>query len=212
MSSETSPTEPDRADRTASRRHRGLAGALAGCGLGAVLALGAASRDWLRVVVPRTRPLADATLGVAGHSLAPLVPALGLAGLAALVGLVATRRWGRVLVGAVLLACGLALATVAARQLAAPATVEGLLTAPLAGRDASQPLRVTVEPLWPAAAVVGGLLLAGSGAAAVLRGRQWPGMSGRYDAPADPVPARRPPAITNVALWDAVDHGRDPTE
>jgi uncharacterized membrane protein (TIGR02234 family) len=166
--------------------------------------------------VPRARPLADATLTFAGRTVAPLVPALGLAGLAALVGLLATRRWGRLLVGVLLLAGGLALAAVAARHLAAPATVADLLTGPLPGRDLSQPPRATVEPLWPAVAVLGGGLLAASGGAAALRGRHWPRMSGRYDAPPGSGTGRRstsqPIGTTGAALWDALDRGHDPTE
>ena len=53
------------------------------------------------------------------------------------------------------------------------------------------------------------LALAGAGALTVLRGRSWPGLGQRYDAPAPrPVPEGPP---TERALWEALDRGEDPT-
>jgi uncharacterized membrane protein (TIGR02234 family) len=182
------------------------------CLLGAVSALAAAAPAWLRIQVPRSHPLADAVVAVPGRSVAPLVPALGLAGLAALVGLVATRGRGRAVLGVLLLLAGAAVVLAAVPHLAAPdpPAAQSLLPRVLPGRDLTRPLRPQVSPLWPVLAAAGGLLLAAAGLAAALRGRRWPAMSGRYDAPA----ARRrqvAPQPGSAGLWDALDRGDDPT-
>jgi hypothetical protein len=166
---------------------RELLAALGLCLLGAVLALAASAPAWVRVVVPRVRPLADVTVAVAGRDMAPVVPALGLVGLAAVVGLVATRGRGRSALGAVLAGCGVAVALAAGTHLVAPAPpAAGVLVAgygPLPGRDLARPVEPQAEPVWPALAMVGGLLLAAAGTVSVVRGRRWPAMSARYDAP-----------------------------
>ncbi|HEX6756246.1 MAG TPA: Trp biosynthesis-associated membrane protein, partial [Mycobacteriales bacterium] len=70
------------------------------CAAGGGLALLAAGRPWLRLAAPRRPPLPDVALTLTGRDLEPLVPALGVVGLAGVVGLLATRRWGRLAVGA----------------------------------------------------------------------------------------------------------------
>jgi hypothetical protein len=173
-----------------------------------VLALAASAPAWVRVTVPRTRPLADATVAVAGRSLVPLVPALGLVGLAALVGLVATRGRGRAVLGAVLALAGAAVVAAAVPHLSAPSgpAAEGLLVdrGPLPGRDLVRPPQPRAAPLWPALAAAGGLLLGVAGMGAAVRGGRWPGMSGRYDASAARSRATRPttpaPAAPTLGL------------
>jgi Tryptophan-associated transmembrane protein (Trp_oprn_chp) len=220
---------------------RELLAALGVCLLGALLALVASVPTWVRVAVPRVRPLADAVVTVSGRDLAPLVPALGLVGLAAVVGLVATRGRGRSALGVVLAGCGIAVVLAAGPHLVAPSPpTAAVLVAgpgPLPGRDMSRPVEPQAEPVWPAFALVGGLLLAAAGTVSVVRGRRWPAMSGRYDAPAaspdsHPAAPGGPPAPTPQAspgppadtgppasparpapqrLWDALDRGDDPT-
>src|SRR5262249_56855291 len=99
---------------------RELLAALGLCLLGSVLALAASAPTWVRIAVPRARPLADAVVAVSGRDLAPLVPALGLVGLAAVVGLVGTRGRGRSTLGVVLAGCGIAVVLAAGPHLAAP--------------------------------------------------------------------------------------------
>jgi uncharacterized membrane protein (TIGR02234 family) len=187
---------------------RELVATLGLCLAGAVLALATSAPTWVRVTVPRSRPLADATVAVAGRSLVPLVPALGLVGLAALVGLVATRGRGRLALGVVLALSGAAVVVAAAPHLVAPspAAAERLLTGPLPGRDLARPAQAHAVPAWPALASVGGLLLAAAGLGTAVRGSRWPAMSGRYDAP-----AARAAAPTTAGIWDALDRGDDPT-
>lgn len=193
-------------------RRRGLYAVLPACLAGAVLSLATAQPAWLRLAVPRGRPLADTVVTVPGRTLAPLVPALGLVGLAAVLALLGVRGWVRALLGWVIALAGVVLLVAAARHLAAPppGTVADLLAdhGPLPGRDLSRPVGASVRLIWPLLAALGGALLALAGAATGLRGARWPGMSGRYDAA-----GARPRAVAtgSAHLWDALDRGDDPT-
>jgi len=171
------------------------------------------------------------------------VPALGLVGLAALVGLLGTRGRGRSALGAVLALCGVAVVLLAGPHLAAPspAATADLVAGrgPLPGRDLARPVQPRAESGWPALAAAGGVLLAATGALTVVRGRRWPAMSGRYDAPTARLPAGRlpdshspgrsdpaepvspgqprvepepPRLVPTQRLWDALDRGDDPTD
>jgi hypothetical protein len=57
--------------------------------------------------------------------------------------------------------------------------------------------------------VLGGLLVAGSGAFTAARGRGWPAMGSRYDRSVPP-PARQE-ARGGAQFWEAIDRGEDPT-
>lgn len=155
---------------------------------GAALALLAAGRTWLRVTAARRPPLPDVTVALSGKAVEPLVAALGVVGLAALVALLATRGRGRQAVGALLAGCGLLLAVRAIGRIAGPdrATALSLLTD--AGKASGLPAGATIStatsPVWPVLVTFAGLAMFAAGAAVLLRSRRWPGMSARYDAPA----------------------------
>ncbi|MBI3686577.1 MAG: Trp biosynthesis-associated membrane protein [Actinobacteria bacterium] len=195
---------------------RALRAVQAASGLGGLVALGAASQVWLRVAVPRDRPLPDAALALSGRTVAPLVTALAVAGLAGLVGLFATRGWGRVVLGGLLAIIGAALIAAAVPHAWAPgpAAVDDLLTRPLAGRDPTRAAVATTVPGWPLLAAGGGAVLVAAGLATVARGRRWPGMSSRFEVAGQRAGPPRaapdgPPA--DAAVWDALDRGDDPT-
>jgi uncharacterized membrane protein (TIGR02234 family) len=194
-----------------SSGRRELAGAVGSCALGGGLVLGAAGRTWLRVSAQRRSPLADVTLSLSGRTLAPLVAGLGIVGLAGVVGLLATRRWGRAVVAALLALSGLAVVVASLRWVGAPgaATARDLLEdADRAGGLAANPvITATAHPAWPLLAAAGGLLLAAGGVLALLRHRSWPTMSARYETPA----ARERRPRTDAAVWDALSRGDDPT-
>ncbi|HST67358.1 MAG TPA: Trp biosynthesis-associated membrane protein [Mycobacteriales bacterium] len=181
------------------------------CAVGGGLVLGAAGQTWLRISAQRRSPLADVTLDVSGRSLAPLVAGLGVVGLAGVVGLLATRRWGRLVVAALVALSGLAVAVDALTRLGAPsaAAAQRLLEdSDRAGGLAADPvISATAAPAWPLLAALGGLLLALGGLVALLRSRGWPTMSARYETPA--ARARKP--RTDAAVWDALSRGDDPT-
>jgi hypothetical protein len=64
---------------------------------------------------------------------------------------------------------------------------------------------------WGWLAVLGSVLFALAGAAAVLRGPSWPGMGARYEAPAAPAPRAAAAEDSALEQWRALDRGEDPT-
>ncbi len=79
--------------------------------------------------------------------------------------------------------------------------------------------RVTgASPFWPLLCVPVGLLIAAAGAYAAVRGRSWPAMGVRYErpqrvplSPAEDQVQRIGPSPSDVAMWDALDRGEDPS-
>ncbi len=206
------PAAPATGEATgAGSVRRELGAAVLACAAGGGLALLAASRPWLRLSAPRRPPLPAVAVDLSGRDLAPLVAGLGLVGLAGVVGLLATRRWGRLAVGAVLALAGLGVVAGALPKLAAPGADRARDLLADSGRGGALPadaaVAATTVPAWPLLAALGGLLLAAGGLAVLVRGRRWPTMSTRYERPA----AGRPAPPTDAALWDALDRGDDPT-
>lgn len=201
-----------------ARREFGAAVAL--CAISGALGLAAGSRPWLALTVARGDPLPPVGAVVTGSALAPLVPGLAIVVLAGVVGLLATRWWGRVVVGALLAVAGAGLLWAALPALGG--TSGDALRA--AAFDAGLPAgEVTGASLTtgPALAVVAGVLAILAGALAAVRGRRWPGLGARYDAPSqqagsEPVQPAGATAADEVApadrmLWEALDRGEDPT-
>ncbi|GGX04027.1 membrane protein [Streptomyces noursei] len=205
---EPAPT-PARPARSAKRS---LALALLLGAAGAGLALLASGRIWARGTavlaqgeLPRTVTGADVT-GVPG--------ALAVVGLAALVAVFAVRRIGRIMVAALLALSGLGVIAAAAlgnadtsalREKAADAVG-------LAGADVHH----VTHTVWPWAAAAGGLLLLLAGVLALVFGRSWPAMSGRYERTAGGARGpRRAPAAPDLErpeeIWKSLDRGEDPT-
>jgi uncharacterized membrane protein (TIGR02234 family) len=187
---------------------RELAGVVALCALGGGMVLFAVGRPWVEIVARRPSPLPDVTVALSGRSLEPLVAGLGIVGLAGVVGLLATRRWGRLVVAAIVALSGLGVLVPALTRLTAPDAAEATALLEDPGRSAgTATVTATAHPGWPLLAAVGGLLLVLGGLAALLRSRRWPTMSARYETPA----ARTDRPRTDAAVWDALDRGDDPT-
>ncbi len=209
------------------RASRELRVAVGVCVLGAVLVLVGAGRGWTRVDVP-AGPLTGATsVLLTGADLVPGVRALGLLGLAGVVALLATRRLGRPLVGAVVALAGAgAVLSVVLPDHAARSRSADQVAAASAGADdgsAGDGARgggAVATTAWPAVTAVGGGLLLAGGLLAAARGRSWPGMGQRYEAPAartaSAEPTVEPTAGTSGTsdrgLWEALDRGEDPTD
>ena len=186
--------------------------ALLGCVVGAALTLIAASRAWAdgQAVQGTLR----APLHVSGGSLAPAVPALGLAALAGALAVLATRGFARRIAGLLIQICGVGVVVASAIHLNPDA-------GDLAGRAGSALGTATATATgggtgWPWLAIVGGLMIAGAGGATAWHGPQWPAMSSRYEAPraADaPAPTRERTTQDDAPLeqWRAMDRGEDPT-
>lgn len=200
---------------------------------GAVCVLLSVRQGWARVVTPAPQPLSATTVSVRGQDLVPVAGALGLAALAGLAAVLATRGLARRLVGVALAAFGVG-AAVSVSVYLGPATV--LAAAAAAGGTSSQADSVTGGSA-PGAAVAGnatpgiaGVRLAGHvtmagvpwrwavllGALAVVaagllvawRGPTWPVMSSRYDQPA----AQRARPADTATWWDSLSQGVDPTD
>jgi len=195
--------------RSGPRAEVGLAVLL--CLVGAFVLLVAAGRSWAVVELPGTGLLPGRAIGVPGSALVPGLQALGLVGLAGVVAVAATRGWGRIAVGAVLLVVGGGVVALTAGVLA-DLTTAALDTAVV--RDAGGTSQGTVAGTgWPLLAALGGLLLAGAGLLVAVRGRRWAALSRRYDAPATRTQAPPPTSgpVAERELWEALDRGEDPT-
>ncbi|MGW2154143.1 TIGR02234 family membrane protein [Nonomuraea sp. NPDC001699] len=189
--------------------------------LGSCLVLLAAGRGWVRVLGGQAADAAAPT----GGDLSPVLTPLGLAGLAGVVAVLATKGAGRRVVGVLVALCGAGAAAGTWSALAS-ATVTGWLREHNAMR-AMAGLPWEPVPAWPVVAGLGAFLLLAGGVLAVVRGGRWTGMSGRYERAAatsgdgtgdraddrgGAVAASARRAHDDRELWDALDRGDDPTE
>lgn len=180
------------------------------CGLGAGLVLIASARTWVRVTVDLPRPIPDTTYALAGGELVPLAGALGLAGLAGLAGVIATRGYARLAVGVLLGMFGAAIAYVSLLGTGEAAVRRGIATEAVLVRGG-----IAAAPTgWWAVSFAGGVLIGLAGVLAAARGRSWPGLSRKYDAPGSGTttgPGEPESTGEPYGIWDSLDHGRDPT-
>lgn len=198
------------------RSRRSLAVALLLGVLGAALVLLSVGRTWAEGRVPADQAQQSAlAVSASGREVTGVPAALALVGLAALVAVFAVRRVGRVAVSALLLlsGAGVILASVLGAVDEDPLDEAAAAAAGLTGVAAAD----VSHTAWPWAAALGGLLMLLAGLTALVRGRYWPGMSARYDAPGTAGrPARRsaPPADQDRPdeMWKALDRGEDPTD
>jgi hypothetical protein len=178
---------------------RGLTLAVLACVVGSCLVLLAVTRTWTAHMVPAPPPLGVAHVTRSGTAVEPWLSAVALVALAGAGALLATRGGIRALVGVVILLAGLGLAASGGYGMAGVAGV-------IAG--------------WPLLCIPAGLLVAAAGLVTVARGRSWPAMGARYERPAPVVAPREPvedqvqrigPSPSDVAMWDALDRGEDPS-
>ncbi len=185
------------------RREFGLVLAVGAAGAGLVLL--AAAQPWARASFAPAPPLPASRVSVTGHELVPAAGALGLAALACLAAVIATRGVARRACGVLLAVAGAVIAISAAASVrrAHVAAVASAHSLGPAGRP-----RLDMAPLpWWAVAAAAGLVIVAAGVLAAWRGTRWPGMSGRYDRP-----GRSPQTDDDPATaWDALDRGADPT-
>ena len=186
---------------------RSLQVTLAAVVAGVLLAVTGAGRPWARVEATVDLPgLGSGRVGTAeltGNDLAPL-SGLALLGLVLLVGVAVSRGRGRWLVGAALLAVGLALIVqaVAGAGLVRDEAAGRARRGQLAGVPAGAALRVGGSAAGPGLVVAGGLLLAGAGLEAFRRGPRWPALGDAFRAPPDRQPARSPAPDEAEPPWE----------
>lgn len=159
------------------------------------------TRPWLTATEQRPAPLPsrDVVLGAADLG---GVRALGVVALLGAVAVIASRGWGRPVVGVLLLLTGVGAVLAAGSVITAPDLAA-------AGADVAAEPTVREGP-W--IAVLGGLVVTVAGTLVAVRGRRWSSMSRRYDAPAaraDAAPTAEP---VDRELWEALDRGEDPTD
>lgn len=180
--------------------------------VGAVAVLVAFGMTWATVVAPvfggPVHGNMNTEIALSGRELAPGGSAAGWVALAGVAGLIATRAWGRRLVGAIV---GLAGGVAGVTSLTFGLTGSAFVDAAVAARGAQPPLSVT-PTLWWILGAVGGLLILVGGLVAVLRGPSWPGLSGRYERDGNVVGTETAGPISSLAAWDALDRGEDPTD
>ena len=167
---------------------RELTAAVVVCALGAALALFAAARPW-RVVSAKLP-----SLPVSGTDEVPWLSAVALVALAGAGALLAVRGRARTFLGPVLVLTAVALV--------------GAGGYGLAHADGSR-------VIYPALVGLGGLAVGYAGVRATVRGHTWPALGARYEPPATAEPVeyveRSGPSRSDVAMWDALDRGEDPT-
>jgi uncharacterized membrane protein (TIGR02234 family) len=214
----------------AGARREYLLTLLAGA-VGAAVVLLAARQGWARVVTVEPRPLPTSRIAVRGQDLVPAAGALGLAALAGLAAVLATRRLVRRIVGGLLALFGAGIVvsvtlpvtaaqvrSAAAGAIASASSVPGGSTtgsgttpgtggSGLGGLTLASHVEMAAFP-WRWAVLCGGLLVIGAGLMVAWRGARWPVMSSRYDQPA----SRKTAAPADPAsLWESLSQGLDPT-
>lgn len=181
---EPAPRSVPDAERARARRELTVTVLL--CAAGALIELLAIGRPWLRLTKP-----SGMVKNYTGSSVAGTVKPLALLSLAGAGALLATKRWGRTAVGVLVVA----------------AAVGSAVAAIVAG-DPSAAGTIHQEPAWRLVTVAAALPILAAGLSAAARGARWSVMSARYDAPGTAKPRAQDP---DVALWDALDRGDDPT-
>lgn len=213
-----------------SRREYALGLILGAAGAG--VALLSARQGWARVLTPAPPPLPATSVTVSGQDLVPLAGALGVAALATLAAVIATRGLARRLTGVLLAVFGaviavavslpvtagevLAAARVTTVSQAGSATAGGAAgVSPGAVPGGTTPGVTTTGHVtmlmvpWRPIAVVGALAVVAAGLLVAWRGGGWPVMSSRYAR--TPERDRQLPA-DSASLWEALSKGADPTE
>jgi hypothetical protein len=149
----------------------------------------------------RTPFSGDVTFTATGATVRPELVPVALVTLAAIAAVLATGRWSRRVLGAVLCLAGAFLVWRAVGLPVAgvyPGVPPG--STPIAGPSAN--------PVGPILMVVAALALAGAGFLLVRYAHRMPEMGGKYAAPGEKRTSKDP----HKRLWDALDEGEDPTD
>jgi uncharacterized membrane protein (TIGR02234 family) len=205
--------------------------------VGAVVVLFAVREQWAQAVFTPPKPLTTEVVNVSGTDLVPLAGGLGLAALAGLVAVIATRGLVRRGIGVLLALFGAGagaavltkvsaatVVSVAAGKVASPesAALSGAAGSTTGGSSGGSALVITgssghaimTGAPWQVAVIIGALLIFAAGLATALRGQDWPVMSARYDAPGgQPAGTGRPTRAADAAtMWESLNGGQDPTD
>ncbi len=172
--------------------------------LGAAAVLLAAAQTWLSAAWERPG-FPAVRVDLSGGEAVPIVRAAGFVALAGVVAVLATRRRGRLVVGALVAAVGVA-AVIGCLLFAVSDQSSADAELAQAAGETTATVHATELSVsgWAPIAGAGGAVVAAGGVLTVLRGARWPVMGGRYDAPAGSARRHDDP-------WAALDQGEDPT-
>lgn len=167
----------------------------------------AASRTWASVTV-RTSGLPSDRVAVDGAQAVPVVGAMALVILAASVAVLAASRRIRILVGAVIAAAALTAAVFTATAASAleDTVAERVGESPAMTGDQAAQTALAANPdptMWRWVCLAAALAALAVGILVLVRGRRWPTMGRRYEAPSRNREDDDP--------WKALDRGEDPT-
>jgi uncharacterized membrane protein (TIGR02234 family) len=174
----------------------------------------------LGVTVGSAHPWVSATSSVrnlptlhasaSGADLAPLAGALGVVLLAAFGAVIATRGWVRRGLGAAIVVA----AAVVLMSVIHPGAAGDVLRSGLSAKGWSGGTYDTESQPWRWLVLLCACLTGVAGAATFRYGGQWAVMGDRYDAPqaAPSVAAKPAEELTENDVWEAINHGRDPTQ
>ncbi|MEW1724095.1 TIGR02234 family membrane protein [Streptomyces sp. NPDC093109] len=222
---------PARAGRDRDRERDRDGGSGGRRSLAAALLLGAAGAAVVLIASGQTWAGGTAAVGggsvsldANGRDITGVPAALAVVGLAALVAVFAVRRAGRLLVSALLALSG-AGAALSAFLGASDRSALNEMAAKTTG-DTAATVQALSHTAWPYVTAGGSVLILLAGLLALVYGRRWPGMSGRYERPAaagsgtgtGAAARSRTAGKTPVVdpdrpedLWKALDRGEDPT-
>lgn len=196
-------------DRSGSRALGAIAVLLAA---GAALVLWSGSMVWLVRVIQRTPPLPEVGYSLTGNGAVPMLTALGVVALAAIVAVLATGPVGRRIVAVALLA----VAGWTAVQAVQWFTASGDETVQVLQEDGTKHAAGTEpEPsAWAfPTAVTGCAMIIGAAGGLPMAAGRLPRMGSKYERggrPAKPVEADS--AARDRDLWSSIDRGEDPTD
>ena len=171
------------------------------------------SREWVSGTVD------DAVLGASalhgkGSDIAPGALAAALVGLASAVAVATSGTVVRVIASCAALLAAVLGAAVIIGVMTDPSGALGTLAAARTGRGGTVAAHGRVGG-WAFVALTAALAMGVGGLGALVGGRQWRGLSSRYDAPvagqaSQPDPAGGPGA-GHESAWDQLSRGEDPT-
>ncbi|POX39913.1 TIGR02234 family membrane protein [Streptomyces sp. Ru73] len=212
---ETDAAAPAGGAPSAKPARRALAFALLLGALGAALALLSSGRTWATA----TAVVAQGELPqkASGQDVTGVPGALAVVGLAALVAVFAVRGAGRTAVSGLLTLSGAGIVLGALLGNADTAALKAKAATATGMSDAG--VHHVAHTAWPWVAAGGGVLLLAAGVLALVYGRRWPAMSGRYErAAGGPRTARgprraaaKPDLDRPEEIWKSLDRGEDPT-
>jgi len=169
--------------------------------IGAALLLLGYSMPWASVAIPIvTGGPASSRVELSGHDIAPLASMAGWIAAAGLAGIIATRTWGRVIIGAIVALAG-AGSTLAVAWFAVASAGPVQAAAESHAGEALPALADSTITWWWIPTLLASLLVLAAGLLTCARGRTWPGLGRKYDR-ANP---------RQLTAWQALDQGQDPT-